>query len=357
MSKKVYLITQEYPPKLGGAGSVAKNNVTQLKEIGLDVVLITSKSKFWLLGMLIKTCWHLILRSNNQKSVIINDLGAILVCGLVLPKKQLNNSIVYLHGSEMEIINNANKGGLKTTLIKFAFTRIIENVKNIICVSKYMKEKFSVEGATIFEDIDKLEEKVKVIYTVKERRDIKQEDLVRTVFSTLNDVVKLVSVSRIEKKKGYLEKLIIIEKLLADGIQITWDIVGDGNFLNEFKSIVENKKLSDTIKFHGALKHDDFQKILKQSDLFWLLSEYKESFGLVYIEAHQLGIPTIGYNKYGVKEVILNNCNGYLINESSEAVEIIKNFQACDFSSLDIIESTKRFDKKVELNKLLDCIK
>lgn len=356
MSKKVYLITQEYPPKIGGAGSVAKNNVTQLREIGLDVLLITSKSKFWLLSMLTQIFLHIIVKVETTKSIIINDLGAILICGLVLPKKYLKNSVVYLHGSEMEIINNANKGGVKTTLIKYAFVRIIRNVKHIICVSSYMKEKFSSEGATIFEDIISLESKVQVIYTVKESAAIEIKHCKDESSQKSNNHIKLVSVSRIEKKKGYLEKLAIVEKLIGDGIHLKWDIVGDGKFLNELKNIVKDKKLDSVITFHGALNYDKFQNILKQADLFWLLSEYKESFGLVYIEAHQFGIPTIGYNKYGVKEVILDHCNGYLINDSSEALEIIKNFHTCDFSSRDIIESTKRFDKQKELNKLLDCI-
>lgn len=354
MSPRVLLISQEYPPTIGGAGSVAMNNHYQLLEAGLDVSLITSNNKKnWMMNMAFDIWLKLISSNHNKMSLIINDLGSILVCGLFLPKSKLEKSVMYLHGSEFEIINKESKGWLKTKLLKYSIIRVIKHSKNIVCVSNYMKYKFFLEGGEFIYDINFVDKKTKVIYTVKNCIGVTNTQQ-KESFQKYD--IKFVTVSRLEKKKGFDVKLKIFEELRSKGLKLKWDIVGGGGYFNEFNRLIIDKGLSDVVILHGILKPLEFSNLLSSSDIFWLLSDYKESFGLVYLEAHQYGIPTIGYNRCGVKEIIIEGVNGYLVNDSKEVIDIINDFDVKKFDKKNIKESTFRFNKYIERQKLLDCL-
>jgi len=287
---------------------------------------------------------------NRDANIIINDLGAIIISGLIMNNRLLGKSIVFLHGSEMENIHTKRKGGIKTAIIRYSLARVILNANAIVCVSEYMKAKFTEESKEIFYDsYSSILDKTHVIYTAIDKDD----------YSHLppnpkknNNVLKLVSVSRIEKRKGYDRKLKIFKKLVESGLQITWDIIGDGHYLNILKQKVKDLSLEKKIFFHGRMDRKSSSIIVANSDLFWLLSEYKESFGLVYLEANALGVPCLGYDRYGVREIIIHGVNGYKVHRYEECFSIIRGFDKSQFSKTCIIESTERFNEEKEFGKL-----
>ena len=51
---------------------------------------------------------------------------------------------------------------------------------------------------------------------------------------------------------------------------------------------------------------------MKKSDIFWHLS-ITEGMPLAIIEAMALGLPIVGFDVEGVRDVVLHNQNGYLV--------------------------------------------
>lgn len=69
-------------------------------------------------------------------------------------------------------------------------------------------------------------------------------------------------------------------------------IVGDGVMRSSYEKLTEELSLTGTIKFVGGKKHDEIEKLLEDSDLFILPSNY-EAFGIVFSEALAKGVPVI----------------------------------------------------------------
>jgi len=114
----------------------------------------------------------------------------------------------------------------------------------------------------------------------------------------------------------------VFKRLIKKDDGFVWIIVGDGKFKKEFEEIVNKDKLAEKVIFKGKVPRDELYKYYKCADVFWLISKYKESFGLVYLEAQAYGCPAIGLNKYGVKEAIEDDKTGFLVDSVDSSLDI-----------------------------------
>lgn len=127
-------------------------------------------------------------------------------------------------------------------------------------------------------------------------------------FSSKNFLLGMIG--RIEKRKGYHQFIDIIEKSnTINGI-----IVGEGTYENEVKSMVIKKKLYDKIKFLPFQSQDRLPDIYAKLDGLFLFST-KEGLPLALLESQACGVPYIGNSVGGIKEVIKNGYNGFLIED------------------------------------------
>jgi glycosyltransferase involved in cell wall biosynthesis len=90
-------------------------------------------------------------------------------------------------------------------------------------------------------------------------------------------------------------------------------VVGDGPMKKEYE-----KKHGDKILFTGYQSGENLQKIYASSDIFTFPSA-SETLGNVVLEALSSGLPVVGVNSGGVKDLIRNNCNGYLVEPKNPA--------------------------------------
>ena len=128
-------------------------------------------------------------------------------------------------------------------------------------------------------------------------------------------------------------------------------VVGEGNFYDEFKEIIERDGLEEFIKIEGAVDRGGLAKYYSSADLFILLSEYKESFGLVYMEAQLFGVPAIGPNCGGVSEAIIDGQTGILLNDEDDLKSII------DCGKWREIDSSKCIENAAHINSLSGILK
>ena len=88
--------------------------------------------------------------------------------------------------------------------------------------------------------------------------------------------------------------------------------VGDGPLLNKCQRLINELKLQDTVQLVGFQKNSkEYYKIF---DIFVLSSHYE---GLPYslLEAMIMGIPCVGTDVVGIKDLIIHGETGYLVNE------------------------------------------
>jgi len=92
-------------------------------------------------------------------------------------------------------------------------------------------------------------------------------------------------------------------------------IVGSGPHLNSLKALSKDLSL-DNVIFTGFVDQRTLASFYKCADIFVSASD-TETFGLTFIEAMDQGVPVIGVNKLGAKEVIDDGKSGLLAEPGS----------------------------------------
>lgn len=96
-----------------------------------------------------------------------------------------------------------------------------------------------------------------------------------------------------------------------EGEEYTFDIVGVGAENESLHQLVEELGMRDHVVFHGQMKRDDAQNIVRNADCFVMVSS-REAFGLVYVEAMAKGCIVIGTEGQGIDGIVKHGENGFL---------------------------------------------
>jgi glycosyltransferase involved in cell wall biosynthesis len=112
---------------------------------------------------------------------------------------------------------------------------------------------------------------------------------------------------RITRLKGHEHFIELIARLKRRGLPVHGLIVGGASsskqrYLQKLRYRVRSMGLEADISLTG--QRDDLKNILAISNLVLSLSTQPESFGRTTLEALRLGVPTAGYDRGGVGEIL-----------------------------------------------------
>lgn len=130
-----------------------------------------------------------------------------------------------------------------------------------------------------------------------------------------------ISVGRLEKQKNFIE---LIRKVNQK--DINFKIVGDGS---EKHNLIDLSTKSDTnFQLIGKVKHNELLNLYQDSRFFVLSSKY-EGNPKVLLEAMANGCVVITNNIKSIKEIIIDQTNGYILDfendDLNEKLKLIKN--------------------------------
>ena len=131
---------------------------------------------------------------------------------------------------------------------------------------------------------------------------------VEKVFS--NGVKRFAFVGSLYELKNVDITLRALHKAMADK-EYTFDIVGSGAEDDNLHHLVDELSIQDHVVFHGQMKRDDAQQIIRDADCFVMVST-REAFGLVYVEAMAKGCIVIGTKGQGIDGIVKHGENGFL---------------------------------------------
>jgi D-inositol-3-phosphate glycosyltransferase len=163
------------------------------------------------------------------------------------------------------------------------------------------------------------------------------------------------SIGRIQQQKGQLETLKFLNSFKEIETDFKCYFVGGPSgssgeeYLLELKEIVKDLSLDSYVEFLGNLPQVDITNLLNRSKLLIHTSQY-ETFGLVAIEANSTGVPVLTTNTGSMKEIIVNNKNGYLAkdlfdsNVNTFVKELLLNDKKFDEISEYCLEISKEYD-------------
>jgi phosphatidylinositol alpha-1,6-mannosyltransferase len=150
--------------------------------------------------------------------------------------------------------------------------------------------------------------------------------------------ILLLSVSRLQKRKGHDLVLKALPELMRHVSGIRYVIVGAGGERESLERLVVDLGLSRVVQFEGEVPDNELPAYFSACDIFVLPTRVEphdfEGFGLVYLEAAAAGRPTIGGRNGGVPEAIVDRETGLLVS-GEDVEELVRTLRAlCEDESL-----------------------
>jgi colanic acid/amylovoran biosynthesis glycosyltransferase len=124
--------------------------------------------------------------------------------------------------------------------------------------------------------------------------------------------MRILSVGRLEWKKGHEYALQAINLLLAQGIYCEYHIVGDGTYLEAVSFARHQLGLEKVVHLLGALSRTEVKSQMLWADVF-LHAAVSEGFCNAVIEAQAMGLPVVCTDADGLAENVLDGRTGFVV--------------------------------------------
>lgn len=139
------------------------------------------------------------------------------------------------------------------------------------------------------------------------------EELIKGYDNSKRDgtVQKLLFVSRIEEEKGIFISLRTFKLLLKDDPNLSFDIVGEGEALEEVKQFIEKEKINN-VNLKGRLHGAQLANAFKTADFFIFPTFYGEGMPAALLESLAFGLPVAIRPEGGIPDFFINGEMGIL---------------------------------------------
>lgn len=212
------------------------------------------------------------------------------------------------------IIPKIGKNFLKRILMALSYKK----ANYVFCISEYVKNR-------ILERVNKKE--ISVVYMGYEKfQEIKKDrfNFFKLKHNLNNNYTPIIiTVGQIKDRKGQLDTIMAIFLLKDKYPNILYIIIGsdsDKNYIEKINNYIRLNNLEKNVIILSNIKEDEELFFFYQfSDIFALNSnndgDHFEGFGLVILEANQLGKPAVGSNNCGIEDAIKDGYNGFLTKQ------------------------------------------
>lgn len=151
--------------------------------------------------------------------------------------------------------------------------------------------------------------KVKVIYNIVDTNNILK--LANIPNELDKNTFKIVSVGRLHYAKGFDLVIPAISKLINDGINVKWYVIGEGPERSKLEKLIRKYNLNNTCYLLGS-KENPYTYI-NSADLYLQSSRY-EGYCITLTEAKILNKPIVTTDFFGAREQIEHMKTGLIVN-------------------------------------------
>ena len=348
----IVITTRNYPPEIGGMQSLMGGLAIHLNDLHPVKVLANSfagdesydkrnsfeTNRMGGLKILKKyrkfNLLKEVIKNNSVEAIIADHWKSIeLITDDISDKIPI---ICLIHGKEINhpIGNFVNKRSINS----------LAKAKYIIANSEFTKTLAIHKGCD--------HEKIHVINPgINEPQAINSETdhQAKEIFG--NSDIKIITVSRFDKRKGIDFSLLALKNIQAIYPNFKYVIVGNGDEEENLKKTTKILNLEDNVTFLKNISLELKNALLKNSNIFLMPTRIEgtsvEGFGISYIEAASYGIPSIAGKDGGAPDAVQHNktgllCNGYDHSEIYDALKIIIQ----DKKYLELGKNAKEFSKQ-----------
>ncbi len=244
------------------------------------------------------------------------------------------------------------------------YSSIMQKADAVICVSNSIKEYIQKNYQTPQSKITVIPRGIDLelfnpsnldedfINEFKEKYDLKDKFIISSVgrVTQLKDYETFIKAINLVKKEIPSLKALIVGGTRSD----------KEDYLNSLKTLIKELNLEDNIIFTGS--QSKIAEIYALSDVVVSSSKKPESFGRAVAEAIALNTPVVATNHGGVKDIIIENQNGFFFevgDDKSLANNILKskklsfdgyNYISNNFSLENMLDKTMVVYKKFDIN-------
>ncbi len=188
--------------------------------------------------------------------------------------------------------------------------KFYDQYNQIVAVSDSSKEIF-------IETFPEYTDKMRVIYDINNSELILKMADIGESFDDQFDGIRILTIGRLNREKGYDMALAACRKLKDTGIKFKWYVLGKGPQKEEIEKFIKEYGLSDYFILLGV-KSNPYPYI-KHSDIYVQTSRY-EGFGLAIAEARMLNVPVITTKFDAVFNQMIDGRNGLVVDMNGDAV-------------------------------------
>lgn len=133
----------------------------------------------------------------------------------------------------------------------------------------------------------------------------------------------IVAVSRLVPRKGFDTAIRAVAKLHRSRPKVVLGIAGAGRDRQRLETLA--RELRAPVRFLGRVPHDDLPSLYGCADLSIMLCRNRwagleqEGFGIVFLEAAACGVPQIAGSSGGAAEAVVDGETGFVLQDSSDA--------------------------------------
>ena len=201
--------------------------------------------------------------------------------------------------------------GVYKDLYKFgdAFLPVSESLKNMLLADGCAEDKITVLHSGI--DCEKFEYKERTRYD--------------------NEPVRLITTARLVEMKGLRYAIEAVSLLISRGVNITYDIIGDGLLRDELEEQIKALGVGDKITLCGWLDHEEVKARLADAHILIAPSitadnGEKEGIPNAVKEAMAQGLPVVATWHSGIPELVEHGVSG-LLSEERDVKSLAENIE------------------------------
>lgn len=331
---KHLLVTNDYPPKIGGIQSLlwewwrrlpsdkfavltSPYEGTEEFDAGEPYRIERTREP-----VLLPHPWMV-----KQINDLAEDFGADLVVldpavplGLVGPSLRLPYDLV-LHGAEVTV-----PGRLPVSKQALAYT--LTRARHIIAAGGYpAAEANHAAGRELPTTVVPCGVDPDRFQVLSEAERI----AAREYFDIPVDAEVIIGISRLVPRKGFDTAIRAVNRIKHRRPDLLLVIGGSGREEDRLRRLAD--ELDAPVKFMGRIAHDDMPKFYGCGDLYTMLCRNRwggleqEGFGIVFIEAASCGVPQVAGNSGGAAEAVAHGETGLVIDDPENVQSVADAFE------------------------------
>ncbi|TPV33839.1 glycosyltransferase family 4 protein [Paucihalobacter ruber] len=314
--KSILILTTEFPPLPGGIGVHAQQMAKHLSAFGCEVTLIADQrtdaaseavfdvqQQFTVKRVAMqKPRWpmyfkrlKLLFKLAKQHDVLIASgkfaLWAVAWMRLWYRKKTL----AVIHGSEVNF---------KSPILNYSIRLALRHFDTLIAVSRHTATFVKPHHSNVV--------------VIPNGFDPEKWSKPAVAKQPSASYPILITVGNITERKGQANVVRQLPALLKAFPSLHYHCVGIPTEVEQLTSLANSLGVEKHLTVHGRLPDEQVEALLRQSDVFVMLSTTTktgdvEGFGIAVLEANALGLPAIGSLNSGLEDAIAHLKSGCLI--------------------------------------------